>query len=260
MFLFLIAFVASAFGQNQMDWPDFNKYNQYLGRCSFINNFSQSVVANASGPLRTYYLLSLGSSFAHPNGSELGIPYKQENAPRSECSYQEDCNRYYTEMQPNPSTGQMTLGGPLNLPTQQNNFNPGRKKCVACSSAIPTFKEFDCQRERFVNEEAANLTKLLQPFAKTLFAQLYIQPYKMNAYYANSQDESIWSVLVELKKEFQADARWIFPFALRRRFSIVDELKCKCEPKDVNLCSTTFRSGRNNYPWYVGFQMERQWP
>jgi len=56
MFLFLITVVASTVGQNQMDWPDMNKYNQYLAGLfpRSNNDFSQSVEAQASGSVRTY--------------------------------------------------------------------------------------------------------------------------------------------------------------------------------------------------------------
>jgi len=127
MLLFLTILVSSAFGQSQMDFPDFTKYNAYIVNLRLPANFSQSVVANASGPLRTYYHLVLGSSFAHPNASDLGIPYKQEPAPRSECSYQEDCNRFFTDMQP-VNNGEYKLGGPLNLPTPQNPYVGTKKK------------------------------------------------------------------------------------------------------------------------------------
>jgi len=228
---------------------------------------SQSVVRNASGPLRTYYLLSFSSPFAHPNASDLGIPYKQEPAPKSECNYHEDCNRFFTDMQP-VNNGEYKLGGPLNLPSQQN-WNAGSaKKCVACSSSMPSFKEFDCQRERFLNEEAANITKLLRPFAKTIVAELYLQPVLKDRRTYQSPppvivEESFWSVLVELKKEVEADAFWIFPYALRREFRLSDEFRCKCEPKDLLLNRLSFRTvqGRaGNFPWYIGFRMSQQWP
>jgi len=124
---------------------------------------------------------------------------------------------------------------------------------------MPSFKEFDCQRERFVNAEAANLTKLLQPFVKTLVAQLLVQPVRIvQQNYGVPQDESYWNVLVELKPEFQADARWLFPYALRRHFRILDELKCKCAPKDVfRDAKMPAPYGRQQFPWYVGFEMSR---
>jgi len=229
-------------------------------------NFSESVVKTASGPLRTYYLISFASPFGHPNASHLGIPYKQEPAPRNQCSYKEDCIRFFTDMLP-VNNGDLKLDSPLNLPTPQNSYPGSARTCVACSASMPSFKEFDCQQERFLNEEAANITKLLQPFAKTLVAELYLQPVLKEPSNPNQSprpvviEEAYWSVLVELKKDFEADARWIFPYALRRNFRIIDELKCKCEPKDLFLNTKSYiYGGRNNYPWYLGFQMSRKWP
>jgi len=65
-------------------------------------------------------------------------------------------------------------------------------------------------------------------------------------------------VLVELKKEFESDARWILPYAFRRHFRVIDELKCKCDPKDVvrNPRSQIYESPyQRPAPRYVTFEL-----